>query len=152
MLPGAARYLAANRDFAGTVHLIFQPAEEGRGGAKAMLDEGLFDRFPRDAIYGLHNKPTIPAGRFAIRKGPALAAADSFAVVFHGTGGHGGSAPQTATDVTVVQADVPNPINPPSRCHVHARCPIAESDPCSTQVPELRQARDGHWVAGHLGG
>jgi hippurate hydrolase len=104
MLLGAAKYLAANRDFAGTVHLIFQPAEEGRGGAKAMLEDGLFDRFPCDAIYGLHNKPTIPAGRFAIRKGPALAAADSFTVVFHGTGGHGGSAPHLATDVTVVQA------------------------------------------------
>ncbi|MCX8133141.1 MAG: M20 family metallopeptidase [Roseococcus sp.] len=104
MLLGAARWLSANRDFAGTVHLIFQPAEEGRGGARAMLQDGLFERFPCDAVYGLHNKPTLPAGQFAIRPGPALAAADRFAVTFRGTGGHGGSTPHLATDVTVVQA------------------------------------------------
>jgi hippurate hydrolase len=104
MLLGAARWLAANRDFSGTVHLIFQPAEEGRGGAKAMLADGLLDRFPCDALYGLHNKPTMPAGRFAIRPGPALAAADRWAVTFRGTGGHGGSTPHLATDITIVQA------------------------------------------------
>jgi hippurate hydrolase len=104
MLLGAARYLSENRDFAGTVHLIFQPAEEGRGGARAMLADGLFDRFPCDAVYGLHNKPTLPAGRFATRKGPALAATDSFSVTFRGTGGHGGSTPHLATDITIVQA------------------------------------------------
>jgi hippurate hydrolase len=104
MLLGAARWLARNRDFAGTVHLIFQPAEEGRGGARAMLADGLFQRFPCDAVYGLHNKPTIAAGRFATRKGPALAAADRFSVTFKGTGGHGGSTPHLATDVTIVQA------------------------------------------------
>ncbi|WP_206931067.1 M20 aminoacylase family protein [Roseococcus thiosulfatophilus] len=104
MLLGAARYLSQHRDFAGTVHLIFQPAEEGRGGAKAMIADGLFERFPVDAVYGLHNKPTIPAGSFAIRKGPALAASDRFIVTFKGTGGHGGSTPHLATDVTIVQA------------------------------------------------
>jgi hippurate hydrolase len=104
MLLGAARWLAQNRDFAGTVHLIFQPAEEGRGGARAMLADGLFERFPCDAIYGLHNSPELPAGHFAIRPGPALAAADRFTVTFRGTGGHGGAAPHLATDVTVVQA------------------------------------------------
>jgi len=104
MLLGAARWLSQNRDFAGTVHLIFQPAEEGRGGARAMLEDGLFTRFPCDAVYGLHNKPTIPAGTFATRKGPALAAADRFTVTFRGTGGHGGSTPHLATDVTIVQA------------------------------------------------
>ena len=104
MLLGAARYLAANRDFAGTVHLIFQPAEEGRGGARAMIADGLFERFPMDAVYGLHNQPTMPAGRFAIRPGPALAASDRFSVTFRGTGGHGGSTPHLATDVTIVQA------------------------------------------------
>ncbi|MBB3898876.1 M20 aminoacylase family protein [Roseococcus suduntuyensis] len=104
MLLGAARYLAQHKDFAGTVHLIFQPAEEGRGGAKAMIADGLFERFPVDAVYGLHNKPTIPAGSFAIRKGPALAASDRFIVTFKGTGGHGGSTPHLATDVTIVQA------------------------------------------------
>jgi len=104
MLLGAARWLSENRDFAGTVHLIFQPAEEGVGGARAMIEDGLFERFACDAVYGLHNKPTIPAGQFAIRPGPALAAADRFSVAFHGTGGHGGSTPHLATDVTVVQA------------------------------------------------
>jgi hippurate hydrolase len=104
MLLGAARWLSENRDFAGTVHLIFQPAEEGRGGAKAMLEDGLFQRFPCDAVYGLHNKPTIPAGQFAIRPGPALAAADRFSVTFRGSGGHGGSAPHLANDLAVVQA------------------------------------------------
>lgn len=105
MLLGAARWLSANRDaFGGTVHLIFQPAEEGRGGAKAMVEDGLFERFPCDAVYGLHTKPTIPAGTFATRPGPALAAADRFVVTFKGTGGHGGSTPHLATDVTVVQA------------------------------------------------
>ncbi len=104
MLLGAARWLSENRDFAGTVHLIFQPAEEGRGGARAMLEDGLFTRFPCDAVYGLHNKPTMPAGHFATRKGPALAAADRFEVIFRGTGGHGGSTPHLATDITIVQA------------------------------------------------
>lgn len=104
MLLGAARWFAEHRDFAGRVHLIFQPAEEGRGGARAMLADGLFDRFPCDAVYGLHTKPTIPAGHFATRPGPALAAADRFTVAFRGTGGHGGSTPHLATDVTVVQA------------------------------------------------
>jgi hippurate hydrolase len=104
MLLGAARWLARHRDFGGTVQLIFQPAEEGRGGAAAMLADGLFERFPCDAVYGLHNKPTMPAGTFATRTGPALAAADRFSVTFRGTGGHGGSTPHLATDVTVVQA------------------------------------------------
>ena len=74
MLLGAARTLAEDPDFGGTVHFIFQPAEEGRGGAKAMLRDGLFERFPCDAVYGMHNMPGIPVGRFALRKGPMLAA------------------------------------------------------------------------------
>ena len=102
MLLGAARYLAENRDFDGTVHLIFQPAEEGRGGAKAMLEDGLFERFPCDAIYGLHNSPGMPVGQFGTRRGPMLAAADSWSVAFRGTGGHGGSTPHLSTDATVV--------------------------------------------------
>jgi hippurate hydrolase len=104
MLLGAARYLSEHRDFSGTVHLIFQPAEEGRGGAKAMVDDGLFDRFPCDAVYGMHNMPGIPTGKFAIRKGAFLAAAGRWKVVFKGTGGHGGATPHLATDVTVAQA------------------------------------------------
>jgi hippurate hydrolase len=104
MLLGAAKHLAANRDFSGTVQLIFQPAEEGRGGATAMLKDRLFERFPCDAVYGLHNMPGIPTGKFAIRKGPFMAGAGSWKVTFKGTGGHGGATPYLATDVTVAQA------------------------------------------------
>ena len=102
MLLGAARYLSDHRDFAGTVQFIFQPAEEAGTGAKAMLRDGLFDRFPVDAVYGLHNSPGIDVGRFATRVGPILAGADFWGVTFRGTGGHGGAAPHLATDVTVV--------------------------------------------------
>lgn len=101
MLLGAARYLAETRDFAGSVVLIFQPAEEGRGGARAMVDDGLFDRFPCDAIFGLHNRPGLAIGNFAVRPGPVMAAGDRWRVTFRGTGGHGGSTPHLATDVTV---------------------------------------------------
>ncbi|MCO4052702.1 MAG: amidohydrolase [Bosea sp.] len=104
MLLGAARWLSQHRDFSGAVHLIFQPAEEGRGGARAMLADGLFDRFPCDAVYGLHNMPNMPAGQFAIRQGPSMAAADRFFVTFRGTGGHGGASPHLSTDITIVQA------------------------------------------------
>jgi amidohydrolase len=104
MLLGAARYLAENPNFGGTLHLIFQPAEEGRGGALAMLADGLFDRFPCDAIYGLHNTAGMPVGTFASCTGPMLAAADSWQVTLHGVGGHGGLAPHLSTDITYAQA------------------------------------------------
>ncbi|ONG58330.1 amidohydrolase [Pseudoroseomonas deserti] len=104
MLLGAAQYLAQHRDFGGTIQFIFQPAEEGRGGAKAMLADGLFERFPVDAVYGLHNEPGLPLGQFAIRPGPFMAAPDRWLVTFRGTGGHGGATPHLATDVTVLQA------------------------------------------------
>ena len=103
MLLGAARQLAADPDFAGTVHFIFQPAEEGLGGARVMIEEGLFDLFPCDAVYGMHNMPGLPTGHFAIRSGPMLAASDSWTAVFHGTGGHG-SAPDRGTDPTMPAA------------------------------------------------
>ncbi|WP_426958872.1 M20 aminoacylase family protein [Muricoccus radiodurans] len=104
MLLGAARLLAERPDFGGTVHFIFQPAEEGRGGARAMLDDGLFERFPVDAVYGMHNMPDLPLGRFAIRPGPFMAAGDRWTVTFRGSGGHGGAAPHLSTDVTVLLA------------------------------------------------
>ena len=104
MLLGAARVLSENPDFGGTVQFIFQPAEEGRGGARAMLADGLFDRFPVDSVYGLHNDPKMPLGSFAARPGPAMAAGDRWVVTFRGTGGHGGAAPHLATDVAVLQA------------------------------------------------
>lgn len=99
-LLAAARYLKENPDFAGTVHCIFQPAEEGGAGGKRMIDEGLFERFPCDAVYSLHNKPGLEVGKFITRKGPQLACADSWTVIFRGTGGHGG-APEKSTDTTI---------------------------------------------------
>ena len=105
MLLGAAKYLSTHRNFAGTVNLIFQPAEEnGLGGALAMIGDKLFDRFPCDAIYGMHNMPGIPVGKFAIRKGAFMAGVGRWAVTFRGTGGHGGATPHLATDVTIAQA------------------------------------------------
>ena len=101
MLLGAARYLAENPDFSGTVHFIFQPAEEGLGGGREMVEEGLFDRFPVDAVYGMHNAPGVPVGNFAVRSGPFLAASDSWTVTLRGTGGHGGAGAHLATDPTV---------------------------------------------------
>jgi hippurate hydrolase len=104
MLLGAAKLLAEQPDFAGTVHFIFQPAEEGRGGAVAMLEDRLFERFPADAVYGMHNMPGVPVGQFAIRKGALMAGSGRFAVTFRGTGGHGGNSAHLASDITVAQA------------------------------------------------
>lgn len=104
MLLGAARYLAENPDFAGEVHFIFQPAEEGRGGATCMLEDGLFERFPCDAVYGMHIHSALAAGKFVIRPGAAMAAVDTWSVAIHGTGGHGGSRPHLSTDVTIACA------------------------------------------------
>jgi amidohydrolase len=104
MLLGAAKYLAKHRDFAGSVHVIFQPAEETLTGAVAMLKDRLLDRFPCDAVYGLHNTPGMPVGKFAIRSGSMMAAADTWRVVFRGRGGHGGLAPHLSNDITYVQA------------------------------------------------
>jgi hippurate hydrolase len=88
MLLGAAKYLNETRNFNGTVHLIFQPAEEGQGGALRMIGEGLFKKFPCDAVYGFHNWPKLPRGKIAMRVGPIMAAADRFDITIHGTGGH----------------------------------------------------------------
>ncbi len=105
MLLGAARRLAENPDFGGTVHLIFQSAEEGRGGALAMLDDDLFSRFPCDRIFGLHSYPTMPVGTFGTRPHEFMAASGRWQVTFSGTGGHGGMTPHLVSDLTVVQAN-----------------------------------------------
>jgi hippurate hydrolase len=89
MLLAAARYLAETRRFDGTVHFIFQPAEEGVGGAQAMLADGLFDRFPCDAVFGLHNSPGMKLGTFAIRPGPMMAGGAFFDITITGRGAHG---------------------------------------------------------------
>jgi amidohydrolase len=88
MLLGAARYLAETRRFDGTVYLVFQPAEESGGGARVMLEEGLFERFPPDRVFALHNWPGLPLGSFAFHDGPVMAATDRFAIHLQGKGGH----------------------------------------------------------------
>ncbi len=88
MLLGAARVLAEKRDFSGTVAVIFQPAEENEGGGRLMVEEGLFDRFPIESVYGLHNWPGLPAGQFAIRPGPQMASYDVFEISLEGLGAH----------------------------------------------------------------
>jgi amidohydrolase len=104
VLLGAARRLAADRDFAGTAHVIFQPAEEGLGGAAAMLGDGLFERFPCDAVYALHTAPGLPVGTIATGTGPIMAGAGIFDVTFTGAGGHGGQGAHLTPDLTVAQA------------------------------------------------
>lgn len=100
MLLGAARRLARSRSFSGTVHFVFQPAEEGRGGAQAMVDDGLFERFSIDRFYGLHNMPGIAIGEMAVVPGPQLASSDRWEVVFKGVGTHGAK-PHLGLDPTV---------------------------------------------------
>ncbi|MEM7642954.1 MAG: M20 aminoacylase family protein [Pseudomonadota bacterium] len=99
MLLGAAEYLTANNDFEGRVAFIFQPAEESEGGARVMVEEGLFEQFPCDAVYGLHNLPGQPVGTFVTTRGPFCAAGDTWQVDFNGSGGHG-AFPHKATDPT----------------------------------------------------
>ena len=105
MLLGAARYLAEHGDFSGTVRFIFQPAEEAAGGAKLMIDEGLFDRFPVDAVFGMHNWPGLGAGRFGTCTGPLMASLDCFDVRIEGKGTHGAT-PQRGVDPIVASTQV----------------------------------------------
>jgi hippurate hydrolase len=90
MLLAAARYLAEHRDFDGTVYVIFQPAEEGFKGAKAMIDDGLFEQFPMQAVFGMHNWPGMPVGTFGVRPGPMMASSNTFEIRIEGKGAHGG--------------------------------------------------------------
>ena len=105
MLLGAAQYLAETKAFNGRAHFIFQPAEEGLGGAKAMVDDGLFTRFPMDSIFGMHNEPGLEVGRFSIRPGPMMAGGGFFDVTLTGRGAHGAE-PQSSADPIVAAAQI----------------------------------------------
>lgn len=137
MLLGAARYLAETRGFSGTVHFIFQPAEEGRGGAKRMVEEGLFEQFPCDAVYGLHNMPGLAVDEIAVVGGPQLASSDSWRITFRGVGTHGakphlGRDPITAaatflSSLQTIVGRVVDPLQPAvvSACSLQAGNPKA---------------------------
>ncbi len=105
MLLGAAMYLAEMRDFAGTVHFIFQPAEENEGGGRVMVEEGIFDEFPVDAVFGMHNWPRMPTGEFAVAPGPMMAAFDVFTITIRGKGTHA-AMPHHGIDPIVVASHV----------------------------------------------
>jgi hippurate hydrolase len=105
MLLGAAKYLKEKAEFEGTVHLIFQPAEENEGGGRAMIEAGLFDKYPVESVFGMHNIPGMPVGTFAIKTGPMMAAFDIFKVTVTGKGGHA-AMPQHAIDPIVIGSEI----------------------------------------------
>ncbi len=105
MLLGAAKILAQRKNFDGTIHLIFQPAEENFGGARLMIEDGLFERFPCDAVFGLHNDPSLPFGQIGVKEGPMMAAVDECRITVNGRGGHGAE-PQDTSDPIVCGASI----------------------------------------------
>jgi hippurate hydrolase len=106
MLLGAAKYLAETRNFDGTAVVIFQPAEEGGAGGKAMVDDGLMTRWGIQEVYGLHNMPGIPEGHFATNPGAMLASADAVEIKVIGKGGHGGAGPHKAIDTVLIASQI----------------------------------------------
>src|SRR5215212_230390 len=140
LLLGAARHLANTRNFSGTVHFIFQPAEEGRGGAKKMVEDGLFGLFPCDAVYGLHNMPGLATDEMAVTAGPQLASSDTWFVTFKGVGTHGakphlGKDPITASGhfLSALQTIVGRVVNPLQPAVVSA-CSVQAGDPRALNV------------------
>ena len=140
LLLGAARHLAKTGNFSGTVHFIFQPAEEGRGGAKKMVEDGLFQLFPCDAVYGLHNMPGLSTDEMAVTAGPQLASSDTWFVTFKGIGTHGakphlGKDPITASGhfLSALQTIVGRVVNPLQPAVVSA-CSVQAGDPRALNV------------------
>jgi len=134
MLIGAARQLARTRRFDGTVHFIFQPAEEGKGGARAMLEAGLLERFPCDAVYALHNWPDLPLGHAQTRPGAIMAAADRFDIVLRGRGGHAAQ-PQHTPDAILAAGQLVTQLNT-----IVAR----RIDPAASAVLSVTRIEGGH--------
>ena len=130
MLLGAAQYLAKTRNFKGSVVLVFQPAEEGLGGARRMLAEGLFKRFPCDEIYGLHNKPDGKPGRFGLRKGPMMAGASFFDIVVKGKGSHAAMPDKSRDVIFIATALVQHLQSVVSRN-------VAPDDPCVLSITKI---------------
>ena len=133
MLLGAAQHLAVSQSFDGTVHFIFQPAEEGHAGALAMIKDGLFDRFPCDRVFALHNWPDLPAGTICTRPGPIMAAADKFEIMVEGRGGHA-AMPDKTPDAILAASDLVTQLN----SLVSRRIP-----PTSTAVLSVSQIEGG---------
>lgn len=140
MLVGAARYLAETRRFHGRAVVIFQPGEEGHAGAKAMIDDGLFERFPVEAVYAMHGWPQLPAGMVGVNTGPMMAASDRIEIVIHGRGGHGAH-PHLTVDpvlvaghiITAVQSVVARNLNPLDNAVV-SLCALQAGDLAATSV------------------
>ena len=126
MLLGATKYLAETRNFDGTAAVIFQPAEEGGGGGREMVEDGLMERFGVQEVYGMHNMPGLPAGEFAIRSGPFLAAADTVAIRVEGLGGHA-ARPHVAVDTTVVACHIVIALQTIASRHVDPLEPVVVS-------------------------
>jgi amidohydrolase len=133
MLLGAAKYLAEVRDFDGIVHFIFQPAEENEGGGRVMVEQGLFEKFPVEAVFALHNWPGLAVGQFGVRVGPIMAAFDVFEIEIHGVGCHA-AMPQQGRDPIVCAANVVNALQ-----GVVAR----EVDPLEAAVISVTQVHAG---------
>lgn len=144
ILIGAARHLASLPSFDGRIHFIFQPAEEGMGGARAMIADGLFERFPCDYVFALHNWPELPAGELRTRPGPIMAAADKFEIVVQGKGGHDAQ-PQTTPDAVMAAASLVTQLNtivarriPPTRPAVLSVTQIAGGQTHNVMPAEVR--------------
>ncbi len=133
MLLGAARYLAETRNFAGTACFIFQPAEENEGGGRVMVADGLFEKFPVEEVYGLHNMPGIAAGTAAMRKGPMMAAFDIFEIVVTGKGAHG-AMPHQGIDPVVIAAQIITALQ---------TIPSRRTDPIESLVVSVTQVHAG---------
>src|SRR5580700_3205577 len=134
MLLGAARYLAETRNFDGTVHLIFQPAEEGLGGGRAMVDDGLFTRFPCDSIFGMHNRPGLAVGKFQVKPGAMMAGGAYFDITVKGVGAHG-ARPEAGIDPVIAAAQIASALQTIVSRNVR---------PTDTAVVSVTQIHGGH--------